>query len=85
MKANRAVHLIPGWAKLAAVLILLVSLLLGGILGTPSPGAVLALNTPLQVTAPRALSSSIGVNGTLASFTALISPYYLSFFPHLSK
>ena len=75
---------IPGWAKLAAVLILLVSLLLGGILA-PAPAPVQALNMQLQVTSPLSSSSTIGVNGTLASFTALIPLSYLNYMPLISR
>ncbi len=80
MSAGKAVLHIPGWVKLAAALILLVGLLLGGILAAPSVSTVQALNTPPQVTAPRSASSN-GVNGTLASFTALIPQIYFSNLP----
>ncbi len=70
MNAGKEVPYIPGWVKAAAVLILLASLLLGGILAAPSPVSVQALNFP-QTDAPQ-VSTSSGVNGTLASFTALI-------------
>ncbi len=70
MNAKKEVPSIPDWVKVAAVLILLVSLLLGGILAAPSPAPVQALNFP-QIDAPH-VSTSSGANGTLASFTALI-------------
>ena len=75
MSARKAVQHINGWVKLAAALILLVGLLLGGILAAPTAFPVQALNAQPQVTAPRGPLSS-GVNGTLASFTALIPQIY---------
>jgi len=70
MNAGKEIPSLPGWVKVAAALILLVSLLLGGILAAPAPIPVQALNFP-QIEAPH-VSTSSGVNGTLASFTALI-------------
>jgi len=74
MNAGKEVPSIPGWVKMAAVLILLASLLLGGILAAPSPVSVQALNFP-QIDAPH-VSTSSGANGTLASFTALIPEFF---------
>ncbi len=80
MSAGKAVLHIPGWVKLAAALILLAGLLLGGILAAPNVTPAQALNAPPQITAPRSPVSS-GVNGTLASFTALIPQIYFSNLP----
>lgn len=82
MNARNPVQLIPGWVKLAAALILLAGLLLGGILAPAIP--VQALNAAPQITAPRGPLTR-GVNGTLASFTALFPEFYTVNIPVLMK
>jgi hypothetical protein len=84
MNAPNAVQHIPGPVKLAAALILLAGLLLGGILAAPAPAPVQALNAPPQVTAPLNPTST-AVNGTLASFTALIPQFFSSYMPLVSR
>jgi len=84
MNARNPAQLIPGWVKLAAALILLVGLLLGGILAVAPAIPVQALNAAPQITAPRTPLSS-GVNGTLASFTALFPEFYTVDLPVLMK
>ncbi len=84
MSAGKSVPHIHGWVKLAAALILLTGLLLGGILAAPGVSRVQALNPLPQITAPRSLTSS-GVNGTLASFTALIPQIYAINLPFVAR
>ena len=83
MNAGKEIPSIPGWVKLAAALILLASLLLGGILAAPFPVPVQALNFP-QIDAPH-VSTSSGVNGTLASFTALIPEIFTVRLPFVER
>ncbi len=83
MSAGKAVQHFPGWVKLAATLILLSGLLLGGILAAPAV-SVQALNAQPQAIAPHIPASS-GVNGTLASFTALIPQVYTVNLPFLTR
>jgi hypothetical protein len=83
MNTGKTGHHISGWVKLAATLILLSGLLLGGILATPAV-SVQALNAQLQLTAPHS-PASIGVNGTLASFTALFPQFYIINLPFLVR
>ena len=83
MNAGKEVPSIPGWIKVAAALILLACLLLGGILAAPSPVPVQALNFP-QIEAPHASTSS-GVTGTLASFTALIPEIFTVRLPFVER
>jgi hypothetical protein len=83
MNAGKEVPNIPRWVKAAAVLILLASLLLGGILAAPSPLSVQALNFP-QTDAPH-VSTSSGANGTLASFTALIPEIFTLQLPFVGR
>jgi hypothetical protein len=83
MNAGKEIPSIPGWVKVAAVLILLASLLLGGILAAPFPVTVQALNFP-QIDAPH-VSTSSGVNGTLASFTALIPEFFTVHLPIVER
>jgi uncharacterized membrane protein len=83
MSSGKKVQRIPGWAKLAATLILLAGLLLGGILTAPN-ASVQALNAPPQVTAPHSPASS-GVDGTLASFTALFPQIFTVNLPFLVR
>jgi hypothetical protein len=79
-----ATPLISGWMKVTAALILLAGLLLGGILAAPGIHPVQALNTFPQISAPHSTNST-GVNGTLASFTALIPELFPNYLPFLSK
>ena len=83
MNTEKELSFIPRWVKAAAVLILLASLLLGGILAAPSPIPVQALNFP-QIDAPH-VSTSSGVNGTLASFTALIPEIFMVRLPIVER
>jgi hypothetical protein len=83
MSTGKKVQLIPGWVKLAAALILLAGLLLGGILAAPA-APVQALNALPQITAPHAPASS-SVNGTLASFTALFPQIFTTNFPYVAR
>jgi hypothetical protein len=80
---NEFQHL-RGWVKLAAVLILLAGLLLGGILAPPSAVPVQAINAPPPVTNPQGPVSS-SVNGTLASFTALIPDIFTTNIPFITR
>ena len=83
MNTGKELSFIPRWVKAAAVLILLASLLLGGILAAPSPIPVQALNFP-QIDAPH-VSTSSGMNGTLASFTALIPEIFMVRLPIVER
>jgi hypothetical protein len=83
MSTGKMVQRIPGWVKLAATLILLAGLLLGGILAAP-PAPVQALNASPQITAPHGPASS-GVNGTLASFTALFPQIFTVNLPFVTR
>jgi hypothetical protein len=82
MKTIHPVPLIPAWAKLLAVLILLTGLLLGGILAAV-PIPVHALNVPPQVSMPAAAVPT-RISGTIASFTALSPSIYTNFVPFLA-
>jgi len=75
---------IPGWVKVTAALIVLTGLLLGGILAAPVVKPVQAQYAFPQIRAPQSPTST-GVNGTLASFTALIPQSFSSFFPYMAK
>jgi hypothetical protein len=84
MSAGKAVQHMRGWVKLAAALILLAGLLLGGILAVPAAVPVQALNAPPQLIAPQGPASE-GINGTLASFTALIPEIFTTNLPIIMR
>ena len=75
---------IPGWVKVSAALILLAGLLLGGILAGPGGHPVQALDAFPQISAPQSAAST-GVNGTLASFTAMIPEVFSNYLPLVAK
>ena len=84
MNAREKSPHIPGWVKVTAALILLTGLLLGGILAAPGVHPVQALNAFPQINAPQSAASA-GVNGTLASFTALIPQFFSNYLPFMAK
>jgi hypothetical protein len=84
MNARKAAPLTSGWVKLAAALILLAGMLLGGILAAPEPLSVQAINAPSQADVSREAISN-GVKGTLASFTALIPQNFMTNLPFLTR
>jgi hypothetical protein len=83
MNARKESPHIPGWVKVTAALILLSGLLLGGILAA-GDHPVQALDAFPQVSAPQGATST-GVNGTLASFTALIPEVFSNYLPLVSR
>jgi hypothetical protein len=83
MNSGKKVQHIPSWVKLAATLILLAGLLLGGILAAPN-APVRAFNAQPQITAPHGPAAK-GVNGTLASFTALFPQTFTVNFPFVVR
>ena len=84
MNARSEIPHIPGWVKLVAALILLAGLLLGGALSNPAVLPVQAFNPAGQIAAPG--SPSLGsVDGTLASFTALIPQFTMTYLPFLVR
>jgi hypothetical protein len=84
MNAREESPHIPGWVKVTAALILLAGLLLGGILAAPGVHPVQALDAFPQVSAPQGATST-GINGTLASFTAMIPEVFPIYLPLVTK
>ena len=63
--------LLRGGMRLAAVLLLVAGLFLLGILLSPSPAPVQALNPPVPILTP-SVPPTTGMKGTVASFSALM-------------
>ncbi len=82
MNARHSNQTLPAWVKLAAAL-LLAAILLSGLLAGQAAAPVQAIIAPPQANAPGATTVS-GVNGTLTSFTALITQVFTIDIPFTS-